>query len=81
MDAATWQSYHCFLMYTRQMAIICARLVLTVSLLQYGHLHLTRMCVKGGTYHNGGSIIGCADANAGIDATEEDSMLDNDYYT
>lgn len=31
--------------------------------------------LQGGTY--GGSIIGCAAANATIDAIEEDGMLDN----
>ena len=31
--------------------------------------------VQGGTY--GGSILGCAAANATIDAIEEDGMLDN----
>ncbi len=33
------------------------------------------MLLQGGTY--GGSIIGCAAANATIDAIEEDGMLDN----
>lgn len=39
---------------------------------------LTECCctvLQGGTY--GGSIIGCAAANATIDAIEEDGMLDN----
>ena len=36
---------------------------------------LTRPWLQGGTY--GGSIIGCAAANATIDAIEEDGMLDN----
>ena len=33
------------------------------------------MALQGGTY--GGSILGCAAANATIDAIEEDGMLDN----
>ena len=33
------------------------------------------MGFQGGTY--GGSILGCAAANATIDAIEEDGMLDN----
>lgn len=35
----------------------------------------SRMCIQGGTY--GGSILGCAAANATIDAIEEDGMLQN----